>query len=239
MTVTVGFHPAPKLAVLDGTTNTATYAETPTPLACWVRLVLSGPLPEHKVSLKTAGWPGQPARHHQPHHHRHGDRSPATSLQPAGRTADSSINGITLDPVIVTPAASNYYTDVRQGTVRVQNVVPAILEPVGYATVAEATTNAAVVPYDAIPMGRSFGFSWALDDVVADSSGLVLDWDFGDNTSQSVTNGLIGKVFHTYSSLGEKIVRLQVTDKDGGFSVVYAAGGRVVGTLDVRSSPAS
>ncbi|HPW75865.1 MAG TPA: PKD domain-containing protein, partial [Kiritimatiellia bacterium] len=223
MTVTVEDPvPAPKLSLLfsTGTTNTASYTETATPLTGWVRLVLSESFYESvQISLKALpdGQGNLLLGTTNLITIANGDlESGNIPFSLLDGTPDSSVNGITLDPVIVTPAASNYYTDVRQGTVRVQNVVPVIMEPVGYATVAEATTNAAVAPYDAIPMGRSFGFSWALDDVVADSSGLVLDWDFGDNTSQSVTNGLIGKVFHTYSSLGEKIVRLQVTDKDGG-----------------------
>ncbi|MDX9868172.1 MAG: PKD domain-containing protein, partial [Kiritimatiellia bacterium] len=223
MTVTVEDPiPAPKLSLLfsTGTTNTATYAETPTPLTGWVRLVLSESFYQSmQVSLKTLpdGQANLLLGTTNLITIANGDlQSGDIPFSLLDGTADSSINGITLDPVIVTPAASNYYTDVRQGTVRVQNVIPAILEPSGYATVSEAYTNAAVAPYNAIPMGRSFGFAWTVEDVVADSTGLVLDWDFGDGATQSVTNGLIGKTFHTYASLGEKIVRLQVTDKDGG-----------------------
>ncbi|WP_460355626.1 NAD(P)/FAD-dependent oxidoreductase [Mycobacterium sp. ZZG] len=49
----------------------------------------------------------------------------------------------------------------------------------------------------------------------------------------------IGDFVLTYRGWGDGYDTSTVTDKDGGFSVVYAAGGRVVGTLDVRSSPAS
>ncbi|KWX67288.1 NAD(P)/FAD-dependent oxidoreductase [Mycobacterium sp. NAZ190054] len=49
----------------------------------------------------------------------------------------------------------------------------------------------------------------------------------------------IGTFMLSYRGWGGGYDESTVTDKDGEFSVVYKAGGRVVGTLDVRSSPAS
>lgn len=226
--------PAPKLSLLfsTGTTNTATYAETQNPVTGWVRLVLSDSFYD-AVQVKLTTLPNGQLNLLL------GTTNTitiATGDLMSGEipfslldgTADSSLNGVTLIPTILNVAASNYYTDVRQATVRVQNVAPVIIEPFGYATVAAASTNAAVSPYDAVPMGRAFAFDWTVDDVIADASGMIFSWDFGDGTQQSVTNGLIGRVYHTYASLGDKIVRLQVTDKDGGTTTRIAFKATVV-----------
>jgi len=131
-------------------------------------------------------------------------------------TLASAISGITIKPAVITPAASNYYTDVRSSKVYVTNMPPRIVAPVAAADL----TAPAAVPFNAVPMGQPFAFDWEIEDVAADASPMVINWDFGDGTTLSVTNGLTGRIYHTYSSLGDKVATVRAIDKDGASSTL-------------------
>jgi len=131
-------------------------------------------------------------------------------------TPFSELNGITLRPVVTNAAAAAHYTDLKEATIFVNNVVPVITRPLAsnLALPADPTYG-----YDRIPMGTPFTFTHDVFDVVPDRASMIVTWNFGDGGSQ-VALGANGTVVHTYTSLGDKIVSVQATDKDGGISTL-------------------
>ncbi|MDD4016995.1 MAG: PKD domain-containing protein [Kiritimatiellae bacterium] len=147
-------------------------------------------------------------------------------------TVASGSYGVRITPVILTPAASNTYTDVRSSLVFVTNVAPVIATPPA-ADVLEEPAN----PYDKLVVGIPFGFVWQINDVDADASGLVLRWDFGDGTTLTETNSALeGTTYHAYTTTGKKTVSLTAIDKDGG-RVTHLFPVRVLNRPTVRVLP--
>ena len=128
---------------------------------------------------------------------------------------------LTYDPgVDITPAVTNagpdaYYTSLYPLTLRIKNEAPIVTTP----TSRDDTLGPAPA-YTNVYLGRSFSFPYAVSDVAADQSSLVLTWDFGDASGNVVVTGYQGSVSHTYTSVGIKYVQMQAVDKDGAKSVL-------------------
>jgi hypothetical protein len=129
-------------------------------------------------------------------------------------TLESEAAGIDVIPAITNAAALSYYKDVSPITLYAVNVRPRITYPL-----AADLAAAPLAPFNSVPMGVPFAFNWIVADVPADLPAMVMTWDFGDGIIQAVT-GLASSVSHTYTSLGDKIVRVKAVDKDLGESDV-------------------
>ncbi|MFO7937738.1 MAG: PKD domain-containing protein [Kiritimatiellia bacterium] len=129
-------------------------------------------------------------------------------------TEFSELSGITLRPVVTNDAAAAYYTDLKETTVFVENVIPVIERPLASDLGAPADPT---YGYDSVSMDIPFTFDYDVFDVPADLDSMVVTWNFGDGSILTVT-GAVGSVSHTYNSLGDKNVSVQATDKDGGKS---------------------
>ena len=129
-------------------------------------------------------------------------------------TDASWTTGFTVTPsVFGNAAAKNYFLDVSVGTVEIINVNPVILNPTPSDTTAAAIYQVA--------QGSASVFDWSVDDVPADTnSSMTVVWTFGDNTAPQTVHGGTGSISHTYTVTGDVIVRMQVWDKDGGYSQV-------------------
>ena len=127
-------------------------------------------------------------------------------------TEFSELTGITLRPVVTNASAKAFYTDLKETTVFVENVIPVIQRPLHNIATADPTYG-----YDKVPLGDAFPFDYSVFDVDADLDSMAVTWSFGDGAILVVT-GAVGSVSHTYTSLGDKIVSVQAVDKDGGIS---------------------
>ena len=127
-------------------------------------------------------------------------------------TAFSAMEGFTITPTVTGPpeAVAFYREDMKQpGNVRVLNVPPIIVSPLG--TAVDTTT-----PSYTVPQGVPYQFSWNIDDVPADLAyGLVVEWEWGDGTRDTVTQKS-GTIPHTFSTIGLIPVTVTARDKDGG-----------------------
>ena len=134
----------------------------------------------------------------------------------ADGTSFSELTGITLRPVVTNAAAAAYYTDLKETVVFVENVPPVVERPLAsdLGSPADSTYG-----YDKVPLGEPFTFNYDVFDVDPDLAGMSVEWTFGDGGSTTVI-GANGSVTYTYSSLGDKIVSVQATDKDGGISTL-------------------
>ncbi|MDA3925615.1 MAG: PKD domain-containing protein [Kiritimatiellae bacterium] len=130
-------------------------------------------------------------------------------------TDDSALTGITLRPVVTNAVAAAHYTDLKETAIYVNNVAPVITRPVAATNLSLPASSA--YGYDQVPMGDPFTFTYNVDDVDADLSSMIVHWEFGDGGTLDAV-GANGTVSHTYVSLGDRIVSVRATDKDGGNS---------------------
>lgn len=143
--------------------------------------------------------------------------SPVIAFSLPDGTPESEMYGIEIVPTVTNAPASEYFTDIQTTTVFVRNVAPSVTMPV-----ARDPLLTPLPPYTNVPLGRPFAFDYAVNDALPDRSGMVVRWNFGDGTSETVVTGAVGSVSHTYGSLGVKTVTVQATDKDGGSSAEVA-----------------
>lgn len=121
--------------------------------------------------------------------------------------------GILIVPTITNVAALIQYPEAYSGNVIIENVAP------GIDTVPTCLpTTSAVVPYNAIELGKPFTFHYLATDVSVDVNGtppITVEFQFEDGTS--VTNsGAHETVIKTFTVLGGQFVTMIATDKDGG-----------------------
>ena len=128
-------------------------------------------------------------------------------------TLESEKDGIDIVPTVTNSPAKSYFTDLRPTTVYVDNVRPAVTQPV-----ARDISLTPLPQYTNVAMGRPFTFNYSVTDVPADAASMVVRWGFGDGTAAVVMTGAVAHVTHTYASLGTKFVWMQAMDKDGGYS---------------------
>lgn len=117
--------------------------------------------------------------------------------------------GFTVTPVVLaTPEAIAHYTEIVPGLIEVLNVAPVILTPVA------SPTTGTDVAYT-IAQGTPWTFYWDINDVALDLPTMSVTWYFGDGASQVLAGGS-GSVIHTYSAIGDMVLRVVAVDKDGG-----------------------
>ncbi len=127
--------------------------------------------------------------------------------------------GFTITPTVIGNAAAvAYFTEVTPGTIELYNINPVITTPVA------SDITAATYVYE-VAQGSPWTFNWVVSDVPADltstpiATAMTVTWYFGDGTT-GVGYGATGSINHTYTALGDIIVRMVAQDKDGGFSEV-------------------
>ena len=128
-------------------------------------------------------------------------------------TLSSETLGVTIIPSLASNAnAAAFFTDLRETSVFVKNVRPTVTVPV-----ARDLSLVPIPQYTNVAMGRPFSFAYAIKDVTADASSMLVTWTFGDGSSAVVT-GAVGSVSHTYANRGTMFLSVQAIDKDGGQS---------------------
>jgi hypothetical protein len=122
-------------------------------------------------------------------------------------------SGILITPTITNAAAQAQYPGVSPAIVVIQNVAP------GIDTVPTCQpTTSALAPYNAIELGKPFGFRYKATDIVADVNGtppISVQFQFEDGTTKT-SIGANGTVTNTFMTLGAQTVTMVATDKDGG-----------------------
>lgn len=122
-------------------------------------------------------------------------------------------SGILITPTITNAAAQAQYPGVSPAIVVIQNVAP------GIDTVPTCQpTTSALPPYNAIELGKPFGFRYKATDIVADVNGtppISVQFQFEDGTTKT-SIGANGTVTNTFTTLGAQTVTMVATDKDGG-----------------------
>ncbi len=122
-------------------------------------------------------------------------------------------SGILITPTITNAAAQAQYPGVSPAIVVIENVAP------GIDTVPTCQpTTSALPPYNAIELGKPFGFRYKATDIVADVNGtppISVQFQFEDGTTKT-SIGANGTVTNTFTALGAQTVTMVATDKDGG-----------------------
>ncbi|HON47310.1 MAG TPA: PKD domain-containing protein [Kiritimatiellia bacterium] len=148
------------------------------------------------------------------------DASPKTVVVPSNTTQSAAIAfaaadgtpltssaGVTITPIILGAAASNYfYNTPSVAKIKIRNAAPTFDIPVD-----GSTRNVYTM--------RNIPFDWQIRDVAADvAAGITNIWDFGDGSADVVQVGASGTHTHMYLSPGTYTVRVYAKDKDGGIS---------------------
>lgn len=136
---------------------------------------------------------------------------PYTMTLKDGTTRTTS--GILITPTITNPDAQAQYPGVSPAILIIQNAAP------GIDTVPTCQpTTSALPPYNAIELGKPFGFRYKATDIVADLNGtppISVLFQFEDGTTKT-SIGANGTVTNTFTALGAQTVTMVATDKDGG-----------------------
>lgn len=114
----------------------------------------------------------------------------------------SKMHGFTITPVVTTPVAAEFYTVCFADTLHIINEDPY------FDTVGPVESG--------VTIGESQQFFWSISDVAADLETMRVQWDWGDNTSDTLINAPHGSISHTYAFAGRYSVGVTAIDKDGG-----------------------
>jgi hypothetical protein len=126
----------------------------------------------------------------------------------ADGTYPTSVDGVTITPVILDPVASNHFPNAPSvAKIKINNAAPTITEP--------DESERTVLTMQEIP------FTWDVRDVAADmATGMTITWDFDDGTTPVTRNGVTGTVTHMYQQARVYNVLVRARDKDGQSSSV-------------------
>ena len=130
-------------------------------------------------------------------------------------TLQSELAGIDIIPTVTNTLAKAYYTDMQPITLYAVNVRPKVDNPK-----ARDLAAAPLPPFNNVPMGTPFAFSWTVADVPADGPTMAISWLFDSGVTQitKTGTGLSGVVYPVFPTMGDWTVTMQATDKDGGVS---------------------
>ena len=128
-------------------------------------------------------------------------------------TYQSQSYGVDIVPTVTNASAAAIFTSLQPAKVYVDNVAPMVTHP------AVVQRFPPYPPYDQVVIGRPFTFNYAVKDIAADQSSMVVRWIFYESVRQDmVVSGAVGQVSHTFSKLGYCNVQMYAQDKDGGCS---------------------
>jgi len=123
--------------------------------------------------------------------------------------------GFMITPVVgAQNNADAFFSNNMPGYVYIRNEKPEINTP------EDTDTTAETVVYT-VAQGTAWTYYWDITDVALDSTstvgtGMKVTWYFGDGEVSPALWGRSGSVSHTYTAIGDLIVRMVAEDKDGG-----------------------